>query len=177
MFDKLKVEEKVLNLDYSDLVEASSYFLMESLEISNSDDVSLQFSKISNQYEIDFTDISSLITSLQDNREGSKLLMQFVLLEAISRDESNLEKIENIIKGTALKQMVPEIALAIGLSSLAVMYLISQTKGKIEDKREFSIQENPDGTFTLLFREETKYVDVSTALGKLIEFFMKIPWQ
>lgn len=175
MTNKSELKNQIVELNDSNLIEATSYYLSSILNLNSLQDAENQIRNICEENQADYDSLTSLRQLLESDRASHRKMLQFVLLDAVET-ENQLDLVQKAVESVGEKQIVQEIVLAITLGTLATMLLIEKTQGKKRETKHETYKIKPDGTVIFEVTEETIYVDAGSPLGKLFDFFKNIPW-
>ncbi len=162
-------------LNDSDLLEASIYYFSEKFDVSSREEIQNKLSVFCMENQVDLSDLMSIESKIEQDRKSYRMLLQYLLVNEAAKGNNEFQKVQEAVNSVGQKQVITEIGLAIILGTLATMFLIAYTEGKSKEKKETTYEIKPDGTVILKVKEEVTYVDASSALGSLFDFFKNIP--
>ena len=167
---------KIDALSDSELVEAGCYYLTSRLGVSSADEIEDRLASEGKSFNADLVTLQTIQAELEKDRDSYRQLLRFLLRQAAREDDEQRQALLEAIEGAGQKQVVVELALAIALGSLATMYLIHKTEGKISDTTTRTTETLPDGTIKVSVKHETIYVNAGSALGHFFGWLKAIPF-
>jgi hypothetical protein len=176
--EKAMTEELFARIDQlndSDVIEAAGYYLADVIDVSSGSEVEEKLDQYAEKTGLDTATAESIRNELVQDRTGHIELLRFLLRAGAAGSDEEQQRIAAAIDGVGQKQVVTETFLIVSMAIVAVALLIEKTGGKTKETTEKVIEDLPDGTKRITYRHEIVYADAASALGKLFEWFGKLP--
>lgn len=160
----------------SDLVEASGYYLVDTLGVQSADEVEEMLSKYCEELGADLIALEVIRNDLIHDRDSYRKLLRFLLREATQESDEQRQHVGEALESTGQKQVVTDLFLIMSLAILTTiqMTLLLYTKGKEKEVKKVDIEKKPDGSIHISMEEETIYTSSSTSLGSFLNWLKSL---
>jgi hypothetical protein len=162
--------DRIDSLTDAQLAEAASSYLTDWLGVASKRQIDERLAAACETLQADPLALEAIQARLAESPDSYRPLFRFLLREGAQGDEEQRQAVADAVEGAGQKQVVVELALAISLASVAIVYLIHKTDGVVSDRTSTTTKTYPDGTVEVTASHEVIKANPVTALGQLFSW-------